>query len=106
MLELALGRDLVAPTLADPLSSLDHRIAHESDVVVIDGVSPPTIGPLELAQCLTKASKDVWLAVWGADEPFGKDVANFLVAADIHCVPLPRKEGIAPFIDLVRARRG
>lgn len=106
MLELALGRDLVNPVLAHPLSSIAHRIEHESDVVVIDGVSPPTIGPLELAQSLTRATKDVWLAVWGADEPYGKEVAGALVAAGVHCVPLPRKEGIAPFIDLVRARKG
>jgi len=106
MLELALGRDLVKPTLAEPLASIGHRVASDADVVVVDGVSPPTIEPIELAQTLMAASKDVWLAIWGADEPFGSQVATALSAADVHCVPLPRKEGIAPFIDLVRARKG
>jgi hypothetical protein len=106
MLELALGRDLVSPRLATPLSTIAHAITHDSDVVVVDGVSPPTIGPLELARLLTKASIDVWLAIWGAEEPYGQEVASVLLAADVHCVPIPRKEGIAPFIDLVRARKG
>jgi hypothetical protein len=67
---------------------------------------PPTIEPIELASILTRVSKDVWLAIWGADEPYGGQVTSALGAADIHCVPLPRREGIAPFIDLVRARKG
>lgn len=106
MLELALGRDLVKPVLADPLSMISEWVQNHSDVVVVDGVKPPTIEPLELAGLLNGASRDVWLAVWGADEPYGEQVTAALSAADVHCVPVPRKEGIAPFIDLVRARRG
>jgi DNA-binding NtrC family response regulator len=106
MLELALGRDLVKPTLCAPLHTLGERLEKDADVIVVDGVMPPTIEPIELASILTRVSKDVWLAIWGADEPYGGQVTSALGAADIHCVPLPRREGIAPFIDLVRARKG
>ncbi len=106
MLELALGRDLVKPVLADPPSMISEWVKNHSDVVVVDGVKPPAIAPHELVGLLEGASRDVWLAVWGADEPYGEQVAQGLSAADVHCVPVPRKEGIAPFIDLVRARRG
>jgi hypothetical protein len=106
MLELALGRDLVKPVLANPLSMISEWVQNHSDVVVVDGVKPPGLEPQELVELLDGASRDVWLAVWGADEPYGEQVTAMLSAADVHCVPVPRKEGIAPFIDLVRARRG
>ena len=106
MLELALGRDLVTTHRAEPLASLPDELASQVDVLVVDCVSPPTIEPVALARMLTTAPKDVWLAIWGADEPFGGEITRALEAADVHCVPLPKTEGIAPFIDLVRARRG
>ncbi len=106
MLELALGRDLVKPVLAEPVSMITEWAQNHSDVVVVDGVKPPAIQPQELVGLLNGASRDVWLAVWGADEPYGEQVTKALSAADVDCVPVPRKEGIAPFIDLVRARRG
>jgi hypothetical protein len=106
MLELALGRDLVTTRRAEPLGSIPSQLAAEVDVLVVDSVRPPIIEPLALARMLTGAPKDVWLAIWGVDEPFGGEVSRALEAAGVHCVPLPKQEGIAPFIDLVRARRG
>lgn len=106
MLELALGRDLVTTRRAEPVASIPEELATEIDVLVVDSVSPPTIEPVVLAGMLTGAPKDLWLAIWGADEPFGGEITRALETADVHCVPLPKTEGIAPFIDLVRARRG
>jgi len=105
LLQLALGPELLQ--IRDvTVDSLPTALGKETDLLVVDGIEPPTIEPTTLARTLSSASQNVWLTIWGAEQPFANDVAKALEACGVHCVPLVSTEGIAPFIDLVRARRG
>lgn len=105
-LELALGRETVAATGASSLDSFRAGLATQPEIVIIDGTAPPTIEPLSLARTLDHLPWEPLRTIWGTDHAFGRDLAHALDSAGVHCVPFVTTEGIAPFVDLVRSRRG
>lgn len=105
MLEFTVGPEIVTTTAISSIDGIDRELS-DVEIVFIDGVDPLTVEPTSLASMLQGITQDVWLTIWGAERPFGREVAQALDAGGVHCVPLVTTEGIAPFIDLIRSRRG
>lgn len=105
VLELAIGKNDIAPTMSRDAAGLAAAATGAVEVVLLDAVEPQLVEPIVVARALEGVPKRVWLTVWGAEGPFGRDLAQILVACGLQCVPLLSTEGLEPFVDLVRARR-
>ena len=57
-----------------------------------------------LADVLGRFSINCWRVVWGSDIEAGRKLVELLDEAGVHNVPLPVRSGLAPLLDLVRAR--
>ena len=74
-------------------------------IVVIDSVEMPPIEPTDLAMLLGGTPPGTVHAIWGADLAYGSALLARLVERHTPATPLDRREGIEPFVDLVRSRR-
>lgn len=106
-LEAALGPARVATRTVTTQSELASRIGSGRlpPIVLVDAVEFPTIEPVELARMLERSTPGTIHAIWGADLAYGSMVLAELVARRLPATPLDRREGIEPFLDLVRSRK-
>ncbi len=104
-LELSLGSSLVKTEPAESLLALRASLERDVDVVLIDAGNPPPTEPTRLASVLNRAAPDTWIAIWGSELVFGMELARALEAGGVDCIPFLNREGIAPFVDLVRSRQ-
>jgi hypothetical protein len=105
ILQLAVGADVINVASAAAFKRAAD-IPKTTEIVLVDGARPPAIEPVTLARGFDGLARDVFLAVWAAEEPYGRELVRALQAAGIACVPFSAAEGVAPFLDLVRSRRG
>lgn len=107
-LEAALGPRRIATRTLSTLGELKAqlRAAAFPPIVLVDSVEFPTIEPAELAAALQQSPAGTVHAIWGADLAYGAVVLGELVERRMPATPLDRREGIEPFLDLVRSRRG
>lgn len=107
-LEAALGPGRIATrtlsTLAEAIAHL--RAATFPPIVLVDSVEFPAIEPVDLAAALRESPAGTVHAIWGADLAYGSVLLGELVERRVPATPLDRREGIEPFLDLVRSRRG
>jgi hypothetical protein len=104
-LELSLGTSLVRTEPADTPLALRERLDQMVDVVLIDSGDPPPLEPTGLASLLNRVGPETWIAIWGAELPFGRELSRALEAGGIDTIPFVTREGMAPFVDLVRSRQ-
>lgn len=105
-LERTLGTQAVAAVTFDDPDRVRKAITFKTPaIVVVDGVSFPTIEPSQMPTLLAGLPPTTVRAVWGTDTPYGASVVAGLTARRATFTPLDRREGIAPILDLVRARR-
>jgi hypothetical protein len=105
ILQLAVGTDAINVASATQLKTKTD-IPKTTEIVLVDGARPPALEPVSLARAFDGLPRDVFLAVWAAEEPYGRELVHALQAGGIACMPFSASEGIAPFVDLVRSRRG
>jgi hypothetical protein len=82
------------------------RVAEYPPIVLVDSVEFAALEPRDLAAVLQRSPKGTVHAIWGADLAYGSMVLAELVERRIGATPLDRREGIEPFLDLVKSRRG
>ncbi len=106
-LEAALGPGRIATRTLSSTAQLEAHLRsdHFPPILLIDSVEFPTIEPVELAKTLQKSPPGTVHAIWGADLAYGSMVLGELVERRVPATPLDRREGIEPFLDLVRSRR-
>lgn len=105
-IEQAVGTDNVATLTWDDPQRLRKAIAFKPPaIVLVDGASFPSIEPSETPDIFAALPPTTVRAVWGTDTPYGAAVLAELAAKRAPFTPLDRREGIAPVVDLVRARR-
>jgi hypothetical protein len=104
-LELSLGSSLIETEPAESLLALRERLERDVDVVLIDAGDPPPAEPTKLAAVLNRAAPGALIAIWGSELPFGMELTRALEAGGVDCIPFLNREGIAPFVDLVRSRQ-
>jgi len=105
-LEHALGTNIVATLTYDEPVRAEKAIAFRPPaIVIIDGATFPLIEPSAMPALLSQLPTTTVRAVWGTDTPYGGAVLAELAARRAVFTPLDRREGIAPILDLIRARR-
>lgn len=106
-LEAALGPGRVATRTLTTGGELTTamRSGRVPPIVLVDAVEFPSIEPVDLAKLLERSPPGTVHAIWGADLAYGSVVLGELVERRIPATPLDRREGIEPFLDLVRSRR-
>lgn len=105
-IERSLGTDHVATLTWDDANRLRKAIAFKPPaIVLVDGASFAPIEPSEMPEIFAALPPTSVRAVWGTDTPYGAAVIGELAAKGAPFTPLDRREGIAPVVDLVRARR-
>lgn len=104
-LEGALGPDRVTAVAVRSAMGLRRALdASAPRVVIVDAAHFPSIEPAEVAQLLAPLPRAVLRAVWGSELPYGAVSITELARLGVAVTPLDRTEGIAPLVDLVRAR--
>jgi hypothetical protein len=105
-LERALGTHAVATVTFDDPARVRKALAFKPPaIVIVDGASFPSIEPSEMPSLLGGLPPTTVRAVWGTDTPYGASVIGELASKRAPFTPLDRREGVAPIVDLVRARR-
>ncbi len=105
-IEDALGSDRVMALTYEEPERLEKALAFRPpSIVIIDGASFPMIEPSRLPQLLASLPETTVRAIWGIDTPFGSAALSELAHQRGSFTPLDRREGIAPVLDLIRARR-
>lgn len=106
-LEAALGPGRIMTRTISSANALDTALAAAEGppVILVDAVEFPSIEPNDLAASLGRSPKGSVHAIWGADLAYGSMVLGELVAKRVPATPLDRREGIEPFLDLVKSRR-
>jgi hypothetical protein len=107
-LEAALGPGRITTRTLSSRAMLESQLrgAELPPIVLIDAVEFAPVEPVELAETLRRSRKGTIHAIWGADLAYGSVVLGELVARRVPATPLDRREGIEPFLDLVKSRRG
>jgi hypothetical protein len=88
-----------------PLESAQVFAFKPPAIVIVDGASFPSIEPSEMPSLLGGLPPTTVRAVWGTGTPYGASVIGELASKRAPFTPLDRREGVAPIVDLVRARR-
>ncbi len=106
-LMLTLGREQLHATTVLTLEELRLAGDEEPDFVLVDGGMPPESVTLDgLTEALRGLPKQTWRAVWASELEFGRTLTERLLSHhSTSCIPLAVKDGMAPLVDLVRARR-
>jgi hypothetical protein len=107
-LEAALGPGRISTRTLATGAMLESqlRAAELPPIVLVDAVEFAPVEPVELAAVLKRSRKGTIHAIWGADLAYGSMVLGELLARRVPATPLDRREGIEPFLDLVKSRRG
>jgi hypothetical protein len=102
----ALGPERVAPSTAGSVATAVGMLAaRRPALVLVDGAAFPSIEPRDLPDLLGELPRTTVRALWGTDTPYGAAALAALVERRAPVTPLDRREGLAPIVDLVRARR-
>jgi hypothetical protein len=72
--------------------------------IIIDATAAPQLEPADLAALISTLPRAVLRVIWGAELPFGAGCAKEIARLGGHAALLTQKEGIAPLVDLLRAR--
>lgn len=102
----SLGDDRVRPlTFRDPTSIRHAMFSRNPLLLVVDGTSPPPIGPSVLAQLLHDLPDRTLPVVWAVESAYGHALRTW-VEEDTRArsVFLARRDGVGPLHDLVLAR--
>jgi len=107
-LEASLGPGRITARTISSLAVFESqlRAAELPPIVIVDAVEFAPIEPVQLADALRRSPKGTVHAIWGADLAYGSVVLGELVESHVPATPLDRREGIEPFLDLVKSRRG
>jgi hypothetical protein len=81
------------------------RSSSTPQIILIDATDVPAIEPADLATLLSGTRPGTVHAIWGTDLAYGSAVIAQLAEHKVSATPIDRKEGIEPFVDLVRSRR-
>lgn len=104
-LEVALGPDRVAARTCTSRAEIESLLrGNVPPILLVDAVEFPPVEPVELAELLAGAPRGTVRAIWGADLGYGGVVLGELVDRHVPAMPLDRREGIDPLLDLVRSR--
>lgn len=105
-LRRALGGEVASTLLAKDSPSLSSALSRKPpSLVVIDASDFPTIEPPRLISSLDHyTDEDAIRALWGSDLPYGIAVAQAAEQQGVAITPFDRREGIAPLMDIIRAR--
>lgn len=101
----ALGERISASTAGDVPGAVEALATLRPAVVVIDGAAFPRVEPRDLPALLAELPRTTVRALWGTDTPYGAAALSALVERRAPVTTLDRREGLAPIVDLVRARR-
>jgi hypothetical protein len=106
-LEAVLGPGRIATRTLYTRGELIGQLKSSStpQIVLIDATEVPAIEPVDLAALLSGTRPGTVHAIWGADLAYGAAALTQLVEQKVPATPIDRKEGIEPFVDLVRSRR-
>ena len=105
-LELALGERRVAPETVRGAPALKKALAGDPPaVLVLDGTDFPAIDHQVLVKAAEKLPATTACVLYGAELPYGKSFVKRLGPDQTRWVTLELREGVAPFLDLVRSRR-
>jgi len=104
-LELSFGSHELDVSSVSDVETLRFAVRDRVHLLVVDGAEPLRVEPTRLAGDLDGLAADTWLTIWGADLPYGAELAHALEAGGVEHVPLRADEGIGPLVDLVRSRR-
>lgn len=99
-LRLVLGVDRVAPRTARDLWDMA-GVMPSASIVVVDATDVPAAEADAVGRALAEAPSGCVAALWGAELPFGRRVAEHAGPA---LVAIARRDGIEPLFDLVRSR--
>lgn len=105
-LAAALGPDRVGPVFASDEVGVQAALAeHGPAIVIVDATDFPAMDPESAAATLRGLPSTATAAVWGGELPYGRRVAFALQESGVDAMTFPRKNGIDPLLDLIRARR-
>lgn len=104
-LEGALGADRISAAGVKTAMGLRRALdAIAPGVVIVDAARFPTIEPADVATALAALPRSVLRVIWGSDLPYGSVTSTECARLGVSTTSLDRREGIAPLVDLVRAR--
>lgn len=105
-IEQALGSDQVATLTYDEHARAEKALGFRPPaLLIVDGAAFPMIEPSAMPGLFGKLPPTTVRAVWGTDTPYGGAVLAELADRRTSFTPLDRREGLAPILDLIRARR-
>lgn len=105
-LEVALGEQRVAPTTVSSHEGLRHALGKEPPpVFLIDASDFPSIDPARLIAAAQALPSTTACVLWGAELPYGKNLARSLERNGRAWIQLALREGIEPLCDVIRSRR-
>lgn len=105
-IQQGLGTEHVTTLTYDEAARVRKAIAFKAPAIaIVDGAGFPRIEPSSVPEILEALPPTSVRAVWGTDTPYGASVVASLASRRAAFTPLDRREGIAPVLDLVRARR-
>lgn len=104
-LEGALGSTRICAIAVRSAKGLELALGSTAPgVVIVDAARFAPLEPAQLAATLASLPRSVLRAIWGSDLPYGAATIAECARLGTGVTSLDRREGIAPLVDLVRAR--
>jgi hypothetical protein len=105
-LAVALGENRVAPLTVRSHEGLRAALAQQvPPIFVVDATDFPAIDPNRLMATAEMLPSTTACVMWGADLPYGRNLARTIQRQARVWTLLELREGIEPLLDLVRSRR-